>query len=194
MGSQAEVEQCGRPRTRKEGPRAVEVAPRLQPVGPMTDLQGQPRHGVIDPVAEFFIEASADPNQDAAANDVEKACARNRPAARNSSATSVGTLRLGSTRSSISSLKIAPVSMRMLPMPLISAVATKRRGRTRAPARVPNAELDWVAECAAASISILRGSSTKVQRATILPAVRSYQQARSTGFKLENWLTMQGFK
>src|ERR1700758_3916438 len=42
------------------------------------------------------------------------------------SPTNVGTLRLGSTRSYTSSMKTAPVSMRMLLMPLIKPVATKK--------------------------------------------------------------------
>ena len=71
-----QIEQRDRAETGQERAYAVEIAQRLQAVVALSHLQRQPHDRIVDPAAERLIEAGADPNQDASADQVENGLAR----------------------------------------------------------------------------------------------------------------------
>ena len=96
-----QVEQRGRAGPERIAAHLVEVAQRLQAVAACARLQRQRATSVVDPRAQnALVERAADAHQDAPAQDVEDCPGRQIEAAdQHGEADSVGTLRLGSTRS-----------------------------------------------------------------------------------------------
>jgi hypothetical protein len=67
-----QIEECARPLAAEKGPDIVEIAQRLQPFAAAND-QWQPHDGVEHARIQALVQRGADPAQDAAADQVERA-------------------------------------------------------------------------------------------------------------------------
>ena len=95
-----QVEQRNRAEAGQKRADGVEIAQRLHAVAAAADASSGRRTIVsINAAAERLVERAADAHQNAAADQVEQAERREQSARQHDEPTSVGTLRLGSTRS-----------------------------------------------------------------------------------------------
>src|SRR4051812_4334551 len=68
-----QVEKCHGARAGQKGAHGIEIAQRLQGVAAISGLERNADDGIVNALAQRFVEAVADPHKNAAANEIENA-------------------------------------------------------------------------------------------------------------------------